>query len=161
MFDLNSENGAIFSPNKKYRYLLWKKWDKSKPTIMFIGLNPSKINREESNATIRRCFGFAKELGFGGCYVANLFGYITEKPKILKNTKDSVEESNNEHDKILKKAATDSVKIAFVWGSHGNINGRDKEIIKMFPDAYCFGKTKSGSPKHPLYLKKESKLEKF
>jgi hypothetical protein len=36
--------------------------------------------------------------------------------------------------------------------------GRDKELIAMFPDAKALFINKSGSPKHPLYCRKDTAL---
>lgn len=38
------DNTATFSKDKKYRYYLTRQWDLNKPTVMFIGLNPSVVN---------------------------------------------------------------------------------------------------------------------
>ena len=35
------EKGAKISDCNKYRYSLWRIWDKEKPIFTFIGLNPS------------------------------------------------------------------------------------------------------------------------
>jgi hypothetical protein len=35
------DKGAIFSPCRTWRYLLWRNWDLSLPACAFIGLNPS------------------------------------------------------------------------------------------------------------------------
>ncbi len=59
-------NGAIFSECKKYRYLLWRIWDRSKPLVMFIGLNPSIADGETDDPTIRRCKAFVRSWGYGG-----------------------------------------------------------------------------------------------
>ena len=42
-----------------------------------------------------------------------------------------------------------------------DVFGRDKEVAEMFPDAYCLGRNKNGSPKHPLYLSGSTQMEKF
>ena len=35
------EKSAILSADRKYRYVLTRIWDETKPTVVFIGLNPS------------------------------------------------------------------------------------------------------------------------
>ena len=32
---------AILSEDRKFRYILSRVWDEAKPTVLFIGLNPS------------------------------------------------------------------------------------------------------------------------
>ena len=53
MQDLFDDNGADFSPDRKHRYSLWRIWDRSKPLVMFIGLNPSTANESDNDPTIR------------------------------------------------------------------------------------------------------------
>ena len=71
------ESGAEFSPDRKYRYALWRIWDKSNPLIMFIGLNPSKANELKDDPTIRRVRRFAFDWGYGGVYMINYFNAPT------------------------------------------------------------------------------------
>ena len=35
------KKGAVLSRDRLYRYALWREWDTSKGTCVFIGLNPS------------------------------------------------------------------------------------------------------------------------
>ena len=79
------ENGAKFSDCRKYRFVLWRIWDYSLETIMFIGLNPSTANEVKQDNTINRIKGLTKDLGYGGFYMLNLFTFITAYPKELKN----------------------------------------------------------------------------
>ncbi|HEY1201094.1 MAG TPA: DUF1643 domain-containing protein, partial [Niastella sp.] len=51
--------------------------------------------------------------------------------------------------------------LVFAWGNGGGLHDRSKQVVEMFPKAYCMGKTNSGQPKHPLYLPKQSQLTPF
>ena len=51
---------AKISSDGKYRYSLVREWDKEKPKVLFIGLNPSTADEKTDDPTIRRCIGFAK-----------------------------------------------------------------------------------------------------
>ena len=57
------EKGAIISDCSKYRYSLWRIWDKEKPIFTFIGLNPSTADHIQDDPTINRCINFAKSWG--------------------------------------------------------------------------------------------------
>jgi len=75
--------GAEFSDCRKFRYALWRTWDKDKPLIMFIGLNPSTANETDSDPTIRSVGRIAKSNDYGGFYMMNCFPYISTDPKGL------------------------------------------------------------------------------
>ena len=66
---------ATFSSCKKYRYSLFRIWDEDKPLVLFIGLNPSTADEKEDDPTIRRCINFAKQWGYGGLIMGNLFAF--------------------------------------------------------------------------------------
>ena len=65
------ESGAEFSEDRKYRFCLFRIWDRNLPLVMFIGLNPSTANETDSDPTIRSCGRIAKANGYGGFYMMN------------------------------------------------------------------------------------------
>ena len=77
--------GAEFSSDRKYRYCLWRIWDRQLPLVMFIGLNPSTANETEPDHTITRVMGFARSWGYGGFYMMNLFGIVSSQPENIEN----------------------------------------------------------------------------
>lgn len=146
-------NGAGFSECGKHRLMLWRVWDDKKPYIMFIGLNPSTANADQDDPTIRRVKGIAKVLGFGGVYMMNLFTFISTDPKQLNIEEGNLPISDFYMDTIAEGAGV----IVFAWGNFKTM-GRDEEIKKRFPQAFALHKNKNGSPKHPLYVKKNVSL---
>jgi hypothetical protein len=153
----NIYSGAVFSSCGKYRLVLWRKWDLSKPNVMFIGLNPSIADAKTDDPTIRRLISFAKAEGFGGFYMLNLFTLISTDPRALLTVKNTDYLAND----YLYEYQIKTDQIVFAWGSNEASKQRAREVINMFPSAYCFGKNKDGSPKHPLYLLGTTKLIKF
>ena len=141
-------SGAEFSEDRKYRYALWRIWDKSKPLVMFIGLNPSTANEVEADPTIRRVTRFAEDWGYGGFYMMNLFAIVSSKPEVLLTDPDPI----GFNDYWLWHFAQFSERIVFAWGSFKQAHSRAEEIKKRFPGAYCLKKTKDGHPWHPLYV---------
>lgn len=57
---------AVLSEDRKYRYLLSRNWDDTKPTALFIGLNPSTADEKEDYPTINKCISYAKSWGNPG-----------------------------------------------------------------------------------------------
>jgi hypothetical protein len=140
--------GADFSECRKYRYALWRIWDQSKPKVMFIGLNPSTANEFSDDPTIRRVKSMARNWGFGGVYMANLFAFVTAYPDQLLKCADPV----NGNDLWLSNIAAHCDEVIFAWGSFKEAQERAKKVIEMFPHAKALHINKNGSPKHPLYV---------
>ncbi len=122
-----------------------------KPYAMFIGLNPSTADETEDDPTIRRCINYAKDWGFGGLCMVNLFGFRATEPKDMKNATDPIGPDN---DTWLRKLAKDSGVIVGAWGNHGSFMNRSNEILKIIPNIKCLKQNASGEPAHPLYQKK-------
>lgn len=148
MKDLFGEQGALFSDCRRYRYFLYRVWNKNKPVLLFIGLNPSTGNEHKDDPTILRVKRFASDWGYGGVYMMNLFAWISKKPAHLKTCADPI--GNNDHH--LSQIGLIAKDVLFAWGAFKETEGRDKVIIKMFPKAICLGKNTNGSPKHPLFV---------
>jgi hypothetical protein len=154
--NLFEDNGAKFSEDMKHRLMLWRVWDKTKPAVMFIGLNPSTANENTDDPTIRRIKSISYQLGYGGFFMMNLFTFISTDPKKL-----NIKEGNRlDADLYLKRIAKCCKTIVFAWGNF-DVLGRDKEVIEMFPGANALHINKNGSPKHPLYVKSNTQLISF
>lgn len=145
---------AILSEDRKYRYILSRTWDETKPTVLFIGLNPSTADENEDDPTIRRCINFAKSWGYGGLIMANLFAFRTTNPQGLYSEKNPV---GSENDYYIKKFANKSEKIIACWGNHGCFNNRSQIVYELVDSLHCLDTNKSGEPKHPLYIRSDAK----
>ena len=150
-------SGAIFSDDKIYRYQLWRKWYDGDNFLVFIGLNPSTANEYEHDPTIRRCISFAANMGYSGMYMMNLFAFRSTDPSKLLQVDDPIGPDNNEH---LLEVCKDRHVIA-AWGNSGSFLRRCDWLTCNIKGVYCFGLTKQGQPKHPLYLKKDTELIKW
>lgn len=146
LFDNNS--GAEFSKCGKYRYKLWRIWDESLPKAMCIGLNPSTANATRPDPTIINLVKMLKKIGYGGFYMMNLFAIISSKPEILLNHPDPMGENESK----LKEVAALCDDVIFCWGNFKQAEQRIKEVLPNYPNAKCFGVTKSGNPFHPLAM---------
>lgn len=151
--------GAEFSKCGTYRYALWRIWDIKLPMGMLIGLNPSTANKKMNDPTITRLGsknGLMRANGFGGMFMTNLFAQVTPYPEMLEVTEKGV----SVNDEWLQEVNLHCETVIFCWGNF-KVKGRDLEMKEMFPSAMCFGKNRNGSPKHPLYLKADTKLVNF
>ena len=153
---------AIISKDEFYRYELDRIWDTHLPVVYFIGLNPSTADANKDDPTIRRCIGFAKQFGCGGITMLNLFAYRATSPKEMKKAEEPI---GNENNLYLQTAVLTNSNIIVCWGNHGSFGGRSREVVEQLSaenkKLYCFGITKSGELKHPLYLSYQAKLETY
>jgi hypothetical protein len=140
-------DGAILSNDRKYRYKLWRTWDEKKLKVLFIMLNPSIANESENDPTIRRCITFAKDWGYGGIMVGNLYAFITSDPKILYKQENK---EGSENKLFLEKMYLESDITICAWGNNEQL----PEYIKNMGTLYYLELSKNEIPKHPLYLKK-------
>lgn len=158
----SENNGALFSQERIYRYALWRLWNKNRPHLMVIGLNPSTANEKQDDPTIRRCRNLAKELGYGGIVMVNLFAFRATNPRAMKIEPDPIGLRNNYWLQYFAQYYNNAGLILAAWGNHGSHMGRDREVVKLIDrPMVCLGKTKSGQPKHPLRLRRDTKLEPF
>ena len=166
-FKRSIPTGAIFSPCRRYRYVLLRNWDSSRPTLLFIGLNPSTADETVNDPTMRRCLGFANAWGYGGMIVTNVFGYRATKPTDLREAKDPI---GPECDRwiatlcdyvMLQDGTAHGKDVILFWGNHGKLLGRDRTILPLIqsivPHPHCLAITKQNQPSHLLYLRKSLK----
>lgn len=156
------ENDAVISECGKYRYLLRRAWDHAKPRVLYVMLNPSTADATQDDATIRSCVRLAKANGYGSMEVVNVFGYRATDPMELLKQADPVG-PNNEWSVEAAVGRCDVVICA--WGAFPPARQYATPVLNAIrsrrPAAYCFGKTKAGAPKHPLYIKSGTPLETF
>lgn len=148
---------ATESMDKVYRYELVRQWDYQKPTCVYVMLNPSSADGFADDPTIKRCVSLADSNGFGSIIVYNLFAYRTKDPWRVRLVHDPIGPCGNTQFQELNPEWT----IICAWGGNGYYLGRDKAVLALLKDhkLFCFGQNKDGSPKHPLYLPRASKLE--
>lgn len=155
---------TAFSPCRRYRYTLWRElkpdlWSARRhQTCAFIGLNPSTADETTDDPTIRRCIGFATRWGFGHFVMLNAFAWRDTDPAGMLSALEPVGEEN---DRFIVETARAASMIVLAWGVHGAHQGRDAAVLALLrqdgiPWPRCLGRTKSGAPKHPLYLRRDS-----
>lgn len=146
------EKKANISKDKIYRYTLSRTWDSTKPTVLFIGLNPSIADENIDDPTITRCINFAKDWGYGTLLMANLFAFRSTYPKEIYLIDDPIGKDN---DHYILECVKQSDLIIACWGNNGTYMDREKIIKELVPNLYCLQKNKNGTPHHPLRLPRD------
>lgn len=147
-----------------YRYWLMRQWGKVSPWMTFVMLNPSTADAIVDDPTIRRCMGFAHREGYGNMYVFNLFAFRATNPDDLEDAGasgiDVVGPSNEAllYDELMGC----SNKVVCAWGAHPLAVEGGRKFVDMAASnqtpLFCLGTTKSGAPRHPLYIKGDQPL---
>lgn len=160
MIDKARSDGAHFSRCRKYRYTLWRRWnfEGELRQVMFIGLNPSTADETKNDPTVRRCIRFAKDWGFDSLLMMNAFAFRATDPKVMKAQKKPVGPGN---DKAFAAQSSQVELIIAAWGTHCSEDRELKICQTLNRPVHCLGKTKAGRPKHPLYLRADTKPELF
>lgn len=147
------DSGALFSPCRRWRYLLWRRWDPDKDVCAFIGLNPSTADEMTDDPTVRRCIRYAKDWGYGSLWMLNAYAFRATDPKVMKaQGANALGPRNNEY---IAAATRYAKVIVAAWGAHCD-SEREVDIWRLVTGAgktlSALGWTKDGHPKHPLYL---------
>ena len=142
---------ANFSRCRQYRYALWRWWGDGDDYALIVGLNPSTADHRQDDPTIRRCIGFARDWGYSGLCVANLFAYRATFPGDLMAAEDPIGPRN---DYWLRQVSMKAAIVVCGWGNHGLWQGRADTVKRMLPGMHMLRMNGSGEPAHPLYLPK-------
>jgi len=145
--------GAHFSPCRTWRYALYRVWEETLQRLAVFGLNPSTADEIQDDPTIRRLIRYARDWGFGGLNMGNIFAFRATDPRDMKAVSDPVGPDN---DAWLARLAADSGLVLAAWGVHGVHRGREQQVLALGLPCVCLGQTKDGHPKHPLYLRADT-----
>ncbi|WP_376876561.1 DUF1643 domain-containing protein [Albirhodobacter sp. R86504] len=144
---------AVYSDCEQYRYLLTRVWVPDGKRALFIMLNPSTATEQQNDPTVERCERRARALGFGAFRVCNIFAYRATDPRVMRAIPDPV---GPENDRAILESLPWADQVICAWGAHGEHLGRGAQMEALLRESDCplyhLGLTKSGNPKHPLYI---------
>ena len=152
----------------EYRYILGTKGDMP---LICIGINPSTAAPDALDNTLKSVERITLANGYDSFIMFNVYAQRATNP-------DDMEQECNEllHEENMKAfeyVLSLSKKLPAVWAAWGNIIEKRRylpscvrsmiEIGKRYNTSwYSAGKvSKKGHPHHPLYLKKDTKLDPF
>ncbi len=167
--DLAGERGCILSDCGSYRYRLWREWDRSRPELAFLMLNPSTADHLADDPTITRCLTRAIASGFGRLEAANLFPLRATNPDELLTHADPIgpRKGSATADGAVMDAIDRASMVICAWGAHQAAAERAVEVLRiirmcgMRRKLYHLGLNQDGSPKHPLYIAASTRPKPF
>ena len=116
---------AIFSDDRKQRYMLRKEWDKSKDKATVIMISPSSADSIVIDLTTQLVINNLSQLGFGSVDIVNLYSIVGKL-----TVKGEDEETKIENIKSIMQSADKSTKIILAYGAIGNSNKTVAKRIK-------------------------------
>lgn len=144
-------NECVFSPCRRYRYLLTRKLGKGSGACLWVLANPSIANEFELDPTLRRCADYTERWGFAEMRVVNVRAWVSTDPKGVPADPLGIGPENDGH--IIEQAALAGLVVCG-WGKLGGVRG--PQVLQLLRP-YCVPRAlklcADGSPSHPLYLK--------
>lgn len=148
-----ADAGAKFSACRRWRYLLWRRWDAARPAANFLMLNPSTADELRLDPSCTRARDYAERWGFGALIVTNIFAWRSTDPEAMKRARDPVGRGN---DAAILRAAREAKLVVCAWGNHGAYLGRAAQVLERLRSAKVglayLRLNGAGQPAHPLYL---------
>jgi hypothetical protein len=148
-----SPSGALFSSCRRWRYLLWRRWDERLPVANFLMLNPSTADEFQLDPSCTRARLYAERWGYGSLIVTNLFGWRATDPVEMKAAREPVGRAN---DRAIVQAAQEAEIVVCAWGNHGAHLERSLKVLTLLRKArvplHALRINGAGEPAHPLYL---------
>lgn len=152
------QRSAVLSDCGAYRYELRRTWDRRRPIVLWVGLNPSTADHIKDDPTNRRIADFSQRWGYGGYVLVNLFAYRSINPKALALVADPIGPNNDAYLAQLSKAAHHTI---CAWGNHGKRLNRASAVLPLLVEPMALGITKQGQPLHPLYCPANTQPQPF
>jgi hypothetical protein len=153
---------ATFSPCGRYRYRLERRLGAG-PCVAVIMVNPSAADAARDDPTIRRVVQFGRREGWGRIVVVNLFALIASRITALAEAAEVAGPDNLHH---LGMAIGEADSCVVAWGRltkiPAHLRGAWREVQRLASETgkplHCWGITKDGDPRHPLFLPRDTVL---
>ena len=146
----------VYSSDQTRRYAYSLTWSNTPAHLLWVMLNPGTGETEgRRRNTFERCRKWSQKLGYGGLIFGNVFSERTKAAKDLQRLELQNDILNHEALYFLSKHAASTV---VAWGNNGSRSNRAKSVGSLLSNPQCFGLTKAGEPRHPLYVPAATKL---
>lgn len=156
------QRNAIFVGAERIE--LSRRWGPG-PIACVIGCNPSAANANRDDPTSLWWNAWFQLFGFGGYRAVNLYPFCTSSPAECRRkadwhktddwySRDQLIMTNLPH---VGKVAKEADQVFVCWGNIAwddmwieHVIQEIQEGTEPCPDLWCWGKTKSGAPTHPM-----------
>jgi hypothetical protein len=155
---------AVFSACGTWRYMLS---ESGAAQCAWVMLNPSIAGRlgDDGKAitdpTATRVRNFSKDWGYDGFVIVNAYAAVATEPRELWGMPDPVGPDNDAY--LLAAASLPLVVVGMGQHVKRERLARVVELLHLggARDLWCLGRNDNGTPKHPLYLRGDTKLQRW
>ena len=125
---------SIFNEERTHRNLCKRVWDKNKPLIAVLMLNPCHADNIMNDATTTYVVNnIARLEKYGGVAIINLYSKLTVKLNFRWN--DDTELNDSENDTYIVKMAEECETVILAWGkgadTHKRITARATSVLEL------------------------------
>lgn len=160
---------AEFSPCGRYRHTLWRTWSALREEAAFalwIGMNPSTADATHDDPTVRREIGFTRRLGLESMCKVNVMDYRATRPADLLPSpalRPDFRPRSAHNLPAISRNASVAERVIVAFGALPKpLRGYAAETVEMLLGQgvrlWCLGTTADGSPRHPLYVRRDAPL---
>ena len=159
MTDISWSGAAEFSDDGAHRLSLARWWGDG-PRAIVCGANPSQAGAATNDPTIWRLIRMLHACDYGGFIMVNWETYIATSPKEMHNWRACVSVAEHraavERNLDVIRLASKGAHTRFVaWGNLVPSVPQTTKVLRALSldgaePLYAFGRTKDGSPKHPM-----------
>ena len=148
-------------PDDCYRTELAEIWDESRRPVGWLLMNPSVAGIEHADPTLIRTGNFSRKWGFGGQIIGNVHDYRITDSKLLASIQAPCSIYN---DGALDRMAEQAAFVVLAFGLPPEpLRARAARVVTRLAnnrhDLRYLALTADGTPRHPLYLKRDVKPE--
>lgn len=168
VMDGDASSWAAFSDCRRYRYALGRVWNEDTPLLVAVCLNPSTATHKVADPTLKKLCHYARRDHFGGVWLANAFAFRATDPAELDRAhRAGIDVVGRDTTTVMRmmiegplmaKAVGGWGRARWAWMRHRFKFLRALGSLRYW---HCWGVTKDGNPKHPLYLKNTAPLIEF
>ncbi len=132
---------SIFNDERTHRFLWKQVWNKDKPLMAVIMLNPCQADNIITDTTTSLVINNVARLEeYGGVEIVNLYSLLTPKLHFRWNADEELNDAEN--DKYIIKAAEECETVVLGWGKSVDNNQRIAERVEKVIDNLSIHKEK-------------------
>ena len=125
---------SIFNDERTHRYLCKRVWDKTKPLVAVLMLNPCHADNIVNDTTTTYVVNNVASLEkYGGVVIVNLYSKLTVKLHFRWNGDEDLNDTEN--DTYIVKAAEECETVILAWGrgtdTHKRITARVNAVLEL------------------------------